>query len=509
MCGYIFSKAPPEQIGRQAFKCALEKMAWRGPDAMQTLFLNNDFVKLGHVRLSILDLLPRSDQPMKSSCGRYLIVYNGEIYNHLQIRKQLSLCCFTASDTETLLEGFAKIGKDLFPLLSGMFSLVIYDLVADSWVAARDAFGIKPMYAHLSQNTTVIASEPSVVALLVSASVSTEAIEEWRVIRRPIPGKSFFSGVDEVLPGTWLDSNGNTQRFWKLAPPHKPFNQEEFECLLSDAIKLHDVSDVSNVALLSGGLDSAVITAVSFVQTAYTVGLEHNNEFLGAAETATLLKRNLINVSITQEQLIEAWKTLTRLRGEPLGLPNEGLIYLVCKAMKTDEKVVLTGEGADELLFGYDGLYRWAASNDFCNATHFLNLYGYSNDTAPTRRLLDYVDELKVGKTNIEFTEDFFYFVHLPGLLRRMDFASMAASKEARVPFVCKELVEYMYRRPHNIKLSDDESKIPLRRFASKLGLLGALGRKKIGFSAQIKQDNTRFLEYRNFQDIILGALSW
>ena len=108
-----------------------------------------------------------------------------------------------------------------------------------------------------------------------------------------------------------------------------------------------------------------------------------------------------------------------------------------------------------------------------------------------------------------DFVEDFFYQVHLPGLLRRMDFASMAASKEARVPFVDKNLISYMYRRSSDIKINDSESKIPLRLFAKKLGLHGALERKKIGFSAQANKELTRQEDYKKFQQIIMETLGW
>ena len=138
----------------------------------------------------------------------------------------------------------------------------------------------------------------------------------------------------------------------------------------------------------------------------------------------------------------------------------------------------------------------------------FLKRYGYSEDLA-TERLKDYVQNMMHGKSGIDFVEDFFYQVHLPGLLRRMDFASMAASKEARVPFVDKNLISYMYRRSSDIKINDSESKIPLRLFAKKLGLHGALERKKIGFSAQANKELTRQEDYKKFQQIIMETLGW
>jgi asparagine synthase (glutamine-hydrolysing) len=311
------------------------------------------------------------------------------------------------------------------------------------------------------------------------------------------------------MPGTLLWSNGREKKYWVLSDSQEIFTQETFEKILKESIRSHELSDVTNVALLSGGLDSGVITTISRVSKCYTVGLIDNNEFKQAKETADSLGRQLVSISLSAEELQAHWRALTRLRGEPLSLPNEGLIYAVCRAMSDDEKVVLTGEGADELLFGYDGIFHWAMTSQWSGIGDFLSRYGYSSDTVPTQRLIDYVENLRAGKTLVEFVEDYFYHLHLPGLLRRMDFASMAASKEARVPFVSKALVQYMYRRPPSTKLSDAESKIPLRRFAEKLGLQGPLNRKKIGFSAQINPGNTRQKEYNSFQEIVIGELGW
>jgi len=483
-------------------------MRWRGPDAQSLVSEQHGKVKIGHCRLSIIDPLARSDQPMLSSCGRYLIAFNGEIYNHLALRRELGLQCKTTSDTETILEAYVKIGKQVFPKLDGMFALVIYDKQTCKWVAARDAFGIKPLFISKSKDNVILSSEASAIALMTKANVSQQSVDEWRLIRRPIPGKTFFEGIDEFLPGTIVDSDGYVSSHWHWEPSEHVFNQEKFEDLLTNSVKAHELSDVENVSLLSGGLDSALISALSSIEKCYTVGLVQNNEFLGAEDTAQYLQRDLIKVSLHEDELLEAWQYLTRLRGEPIGLPNEGLIYHVCKAMNPNQKVVLTGEGADELLFGYDGIYRWALGNGPLEPGSFLSRYGYSPVVA-TERLIDYVNDLMRKKQAIDFVEDFFYQLHLPGLLRRMDFASMAASKEARVPFVDKALVAYMYRQSAQIKIDNEHSKIPLRVFAKKLGLNGALNRKKIGFSAQLNQAASRYDDYGSFQKIVLESLKW
>ena len=136
--------------------------------------------------------------------------------------------------------------------------------------------------------------------------------------------------------------------------------------------------------------------------------------------------------------------------------------------MKSEEKVILTGEGADELLFGYDNIFWWAITNKNFDWQNFINRYGYSKTIKPTKRFVDYVDMEREGKSLIDFLEDFFYKFHLPGLLRRMDFASMAASKEARVPFVDTKLLEYCYRLPANLRLTKVCQKFQLESFRKK-----------------------------------------
>jgi asparagine synthase (glutamine-hydrolysing) len=511
MCGILFvSQNNKREISKEKFETALSRQNWRGPDARQVSVYEEGRFLLGHNRLAIIDLDFRSNQPMVSRSGHLEIIFNGEIYNHLEIRKKIGLKCATTSDTETILEGYAVVGEKIFQMLDGMFALIIFDKKKGSWLAARDPFGIKPLFiGYSSLGTTVVGSEAAVVGQLINASRCELALAEWRLIRGPLPGKTYFNGVSEILPGMITRHDGSSLRFWTLSRSDLPYEQEVFESILTESVKQHELSDVTNVSLLSGGLDSAVITALSSVSKCYSIGTSLNNEFSGAQDSATFLNKGLINVTVTPERLVDTWRQLVYLRGEPLSVPNEVLIYLVCSAMGCNEKVVLTGEGADELVFGYDKIFRWASCDNWNGTNSFLLKYGYSDNTKPTKRLIEYIEELRFNKTNIEFIEDFFYHLHLPLLLRRIDFASMAASKEARVPFVNKRLVSYMYRRPWELKINSLEAKLPLRHLAKKLGLVGALNRKKIGFSAEYSNKKSKYVEYQEFQNVVLKALKW
>lgn len=510
MCGILFVRQNAlRPISLREFKSTLCFQSWRGPDATHTVELDQGMTLIGHNRLSVLDPAPRADQPMTSPCGRYVLAFNGEIYNHFKLRQKMDWNFLTFSDTETLLAGLVLEGRSFISSLDGMFAFVLYDTRLYKWLAARDPFGIKPLFIHRHRNLTAIASEASSLAMLIGASPDPESLDEWRIIRRPVPGRSYFKGIEEILPGTCFDSFGHNSKHWQRSSANGEFQQDEFESLVFDSVRSHEISDVPITGLLSGGLDSAIIAATSTVQNFHCVGLAQNNEFSAAKNTATELQRTVRCHEASVEQLHATWQHLTKLRGEPLSVPNEGLIYLACSKIPAETKVVLTGEGADELLFGYDNIFRWASSGSWTGPTEFLARYGYSDSATPSSRLLNYIESLNDGKSLIDFTEDFFLDLHLPGLLRRMDFASMAASREARVPFVCLSLINYMYRRQSNLRLDQTESKIPLRRMACRLGLQGALNRRKIGFSASTDSKKGKFAEYEEFRQIVLGALSW
>lgn len=507
MCGILFSTNGDFSLKK--FENALNLQKWRGPDNFSVHAVSEN-IFMGHVRLAIVDTNFDANQPMLSNCGQYKIIFNGEIYNHINLRNKYELNCKKKSDTETLLEGFIKIGVNFIDELDGMFSFVIVHIKSGQWWAARDRFGIKPLYQYKNRNQVIISSEPISIRHLANTSLRPDAWSEWELFRRNLPGSTFFNEINEILPGSIIQSGS---KIAQLTIPSTNINSdihdEELFQLIQESVTSHQLSDVKNVALLSGGLDSSIIVALSNVQTVYSVGLNHNNEFSEATETAKKLNRNIKNIIVTDQELEEAWKYLITLKGEPINVPNEGLIYLACKNMDSSEKVVLTGEGADEIFFGYDRIYRWALSQKKLDLDLFLKMYCYSKNVKMTDLMSEYFFTISEKKQTIEFVEDFFVEFHLPGLLRRMDFASMAASKEARVPFVNKKLFEVMYKSEYSKKINSIHSKIQLRKVANKLKLYGPLMRKKIGFSSSKIDNNNRYQEYENFSKFNREVLGW
>ena len=159
-------------------------------------FYNNKIL-LGHNRLSILDTKPRSNQPMESDDGRYLLIFNGEIYNYKEIIKKYKLKLNTTSDTEVVLKGYILKGKNILDDLDGMFSFVIFDKKNSNWFCARDRFGIKPLFIYEDKVKTVIGSEAGSIAKLLNLKIDYKSLVEWKLLRTPTPNYTFFEKLKQ------------------------------------------------------------------------------------------------------------------------------------------------------------------------------------------------------------------------------------------------------------------------------------------------------------------------
>ncbi len=508
MCGILFVSQRKSDISKDNFLKVLNSQNWRGPDNTSFKSFYNNKILLGHNRLSILDTKPRSNQPMESDDGRYLLIFNGEIYNYKEIIKKYKLKLNTTSDTEVVLKGYILKGKNILDDLDGMFSFVIFDKKNSNWFCARDRFGIKPLFIYEDKVKTVIGSEAGSIAKLLNLKIDYKSLVEWKLLRTPTPNYTFFEKLKQ-FPKSHYKTNYSNKNipYYKLKKKNNKINFKKIKSLIDNSIYNHQMGDVSCTSLLSGGIDSTIVLKNSSkVKRCYSVGLKENNEFSAASKISKKLKKKISLISVENKKLKSTWEYLTKLRNEPISVPNEGLIYLVCKKMNKKNKIVLTGEGADEIFFGYDKIFRWAVNEKKLNFKKFIELYCYSKDVKPTNRFKKYIKELSKKKKVIDFVEDFFYDFHLPTLLRRMDFASMAASKEARVPFVSKNIIENLYRKNYKLKINKHFSKIPLRNYIRKIKLDFVLKTKKIGFSAATENKYGKFHNYSIFQNIVLKA---
>lgn len=508
MCGILFVDQKKKDISFSNFKKVLSLQNWRGPNNTSFISINQKKILLGHNRLSILDTKSRSNQPMISGDGRYFLIFNGEIYNYKTIIKKYNLKLKTLSDSEVILQGYILKGKKILKDLDGMFSFIIFDKKKNKWFCARDRYGIKPLFIFQDNTKTVIGSEAGSIARLLNLRIDNKSISEWKLMRHPTPNYSFFKKLYQFPKSSYLtNSSLNYTSYYKLKKKNKIISQKKIISLINESVERHQMGDVNSTSLLSGGIDSTIILDnAKKINNCYSVGLERNNEFNAARNIAKKLNKKISLIQVRSRELKNSWRYLTNLRGEPLSVPNEGLIYLVCKKMKKKEKIVLTGEGADEIFFGYDRIFRWALKQKKFNFNKFIQFYSYSKTIKPTKRLKDYILNLKGKKKVINFIEDFFYDFHLPVLLRRMDFASMAASKEARVPFVTKKIIDNLYRINQNIKIDQTFSKKPLRKYLKSSNLNFVLKTKKIGFSANLNESFDKYDEYKLFQNIVLST---
>jgi len=247
------------------------------------------------------------------------------------------------------------------------------------------------------------------------------------------------------------------------------------------------------------------VTIFSGIKEAYSVGFKDLNEFAIAEETSKVLGIDLKKVTISQNEYSSLVEKLIRLKKAPLLVPNEILIHKVSIAMPNSTKVFLTGEGADELFFGYDQIFSDVNQGVIGTLDQFIERYRYS-ETKVTDRFYNYLTKMKENKSMMEFLEDFFIFFHLGVLLDRMDFSSMSASKEARVPFVTKKLFNYMYRRPYSVRGSLNAPKKILRKELLERGFEHITRQKKIGFTT-FNPNLSRLEGYQTFQKQCEGLL--
>ena len=372
MCGVagLVSDAPLV-VGAQA---ALGALAHRGPDAAasQALRVGPAHAWLGHTRLSILDLSPAGAQPMQSRDGRWWVSYNGEIYNHLELRRELAAPWRGHSDTETLVEALAAWGLEAtLPRLNGIFAFAALDTVAGKLYLARDPFGVKPLYYAEQRGRFAFSSELKALATLVSPrrALNPAAVRAFLTMRFVPSPQTLLEGIRRLPPAHVLEremAGGRETLRCYARPAEERFSGtldeavEAYYALLSQAVKRQLLSDVPVGIFLSGGVDSGMVAALAAEHRgglpSYTVGFgaEHEAcELADAAETARLLGLEHHAVRVSAEELWEAFEKCVAAVEEPLGTPSILPMWHLAKRARHDVTVVLTGQGSDEPWGGY------------------------------------------------------------------------------------------------------------------------------------------------------------
>lgn len=499
MCGILFSTS--EGISQESFIRALEEMRHRGPD-VPLCYFSKDNIKMGHNRLKIVGLNEQSNQPFFSRDKRYVIVYNGEVYNYRELAKTYGITLESGCDTELILELSIKIGfEKALRQFNGMFAYVILDTVTNEFFAARDRLGVKPLYMYKNSGEYIFSSEIcAILPLLRRVDIDEVGLRQYRKLRTFFNGHTFYRQI-EMFPAGYYMKNREIKQYWSFPNGDQvPPNDEELRNLIMSAIAYRQVSDVPVGSYLSGGLDSTIVAAVSKELHTYTIGFLEHNEFSFAKLAADKIGTQHHEVLVTHDDFYNAVVDMIKQRKEPLSVPNEALLFLMTQEVKKNNTVILSGEGADELFFGYDRIFRWANSISEFDIRKFSELYSYgSNDDI---EIVESVVEpfYKYGKP-INIVAAFFQTAHLHGLLRRLDNASMMCSVEARAPFTDYRLVERLSGCPFEWKMQNNIIKAPLKRIFNDIVPEQIINRQKVGFPVPI-------IKYDDWLDLNIQTLS-
>jgi asparagine synthase (glutamine-hydrolysing) len=539
----------------------IDKIIHRGPDA-KGLWKDKN-ISLASVRLNVVDLDKRSNQPFISKNKKFVIVFNGEIYNYLNLKKKYNIKTNTNSDTEIIVELFNKIGPKVFSLLEGMFAISIYDIANRKLYLARDSFGIKPLYFYLKKKKLIFCSEiKGILEIEKNISINNKTIIDfikWGGLDHST--ETWFANIENIEPGSYflIDRNFNLKKFkyYKLQDNlfknnfHKKDIPYIFKDLLKKSVKSQSQTARSIGTNLSGGVDSSIVT--SFLQeinpkiNSYTFGYKEKkyderpfarsvsnklgiNNFTSITDPKDV-NDNFISTLIMQDEPFTSFRQISHHK-------------LYSDFKKSGSTVIMESSGGDEIGAGYTG-FLWPffmdqineigfekAENNFFKILKSLKFQGdeidkfinagmynqkfYGSSTSDGQKIIDdncisnsYAKKYDRGAPQYEkffennlLNSQYIELFHtkLPRGLRYVDRASSSSGREARVPLLNKEIVEFCFSIPNESKIHNGE----LRWFMKKS--LDYLNRKNINLSNKRSiADPQRIWIKKNFKKLFLS----
>jgi len=376
MCG-IAGIYNPKGVDQDVLKRMSDSIAHRGPDS-DGFFVQDNF-GLAHRRLSIIDLSTAANQPIFSQNGRYAIVYNGEVYNHKEIAKELPIQLKTHSDTEVILEAFAHWGPKMVNRLNGMFAIAIFDKLEEKLYLFRDRMGIKPLFIYRKNGVLAFGSELKALTALknqLGFTLNREAIPYFLhlgYIPQPI---TIYNEVEKFASGNWAVFDGETLKtecYWNPADKISAtvFSDEteakqQLEKLLKASVKKRLMSDVPFGTFLSGGVDSSLVTALAQEESSenlktFSIGFENSkhDESKYARQVAEHLGTEHFEYKVTEKNALDLVGDILTQYDEPYADSSAIPTMLVSKMARQEVTMTLSGDGGDELFMGY-GAYKWA-----------------------------------------------------------------------------------------------------------------------------------------------------
>jgi len=490
------------------------KISHRGPDGEGFFIdkINDTTIALGHKRLAIIDLTDNASQPMYNDNKDYSIIFNGEIYNYLELKEELKQYNFsfrTTSDTEVLLKSYIKWGEKCLDKLNGMFSFVVYDKKEKIIFGARDRFGIKPLYYQLKNNDIKIASEIKQFTVFddFSATGNLSSIKKF-IYNRHIDynNNTFFYGISQLAGGEFFKFDLNNFKFIKKRWYNifqKKYNKKNtdsnnfFYNLFKRSVEIRLRSDVEVGFCLSGGIDSSSIVSMANVingnntlQTFHSTfkDKKYNEEKYAQA----VINKKNIKLTFTHPEEKDFFKKIEEIiyhSDEPIWSTSVYSQYKVfLEAHNSKIKVMLDGQGGDEIFAGYTSLfYDYYINNllTYNKSEIFLEFFKSAYKKRIIKCVLNKIFNKKVNKINsireksIELIQ-----YHLPALLHYEDRMSMMHSIETRLPFLDYNLVEFGLNLPEREKIEWAVGKKIIRQSLREIVPDKVLNRKdKLGFA--------------------------
>lgn len=544
MCGFV---GFTNNIGntKEVLNNMTEAIRHRGPDSDGEYI--DDKVALGFRRLSIIDLSMGS-QPLFNEDRSIVLVFNGEIYNYRLLREELiksGHCFATNTDSEVLIHGYEQWGRDMLNKLRGMFAFIIWDKNRDEIFGARDFFGIKPMYYAQMGGVFMFGSE--IKSFLhhpaFNKILNKEALENYLTFQYSPCPETFFKGVFRLLPAHYfIYKNGvlKTERYWDInfnADNQPDLNEwvDRITDTFKNSVEAHKIADVEVGSFLSSGVDSSYVAAVANVDKTFTVGFgedERYNEIGYAKSFSEYIGKENISKVISAEEYWGEFPKIQYHMDEPLADPAAVALYFVCKLAAERVKVVLSGEGADEIFGGYNiykepddvaiynavprpirrGIGKICSKFPHKRGVNFFirrgkdleerfigNAYIFSEEerksilkiktNAPkamdiTRPFYDKVKD-KDNVTRMQYLDLNMWMTG--DILLKADKMSMANSLELRVPFLDKEVMALAERIPKKYRVTKENTKYAMRMAAHKACPPQTADKKKLGFPVPIR----------------------
>ena len=538
IAGFINKKDNKQKI----IKGMTDKIIHRGPDA-EGFYIDDD-IALGHRRLSIIDL-KGGDQPIYNEDKSVVIVFNGEIYNYIELKDELTKKGHkfkTKCDTEVLVHGYEEWKENMPKKLRGMFAFAIYDIKNKELFLGRDNFGIKPLYYYENNDTFMFASE--IKSLLVhpdfKKELNKDLVSPYLSFSFTPTKETLFKGVYRVDPGTTLlikDGKVKTNRYYHLSFDIKDDSYENcvnnIDKLMKESVEKHMLSDVEVGSFLSSGVDSSYLVCLAKPDKTYTVGYSNKkyNEIEYAKNLTKELKINNTSKVITKEEYLKIIPKIMYYLDEPTSDPAAVALYFVANLASKDVKVVLSGEGADEFFGGYNFYHTEFDISWYNKIPYFIrhtiakicmhlpevwginflvrrgmkledNYIGVSKvfSERETKKFVKVSSKYKNSDITKEVYDEFkdkdnvtkmqaidINFWLIKDILQKADRMTMANSLEGRVPFIDKEVFAYASSLPFPYKVTKENTKVALRDAAKRVVPTEAYKKKKLGFPVPLR----------------------